>query len=279
MIIWLASYPKSGNTLLRSILSSYFYSNDGIFTFENLEKISQFPQTSHLMSIGVDVDNEKEVFKNFINAQNFINQDKNKVKFFKTHSSLCKMYESNFTDLKNTLGAIYIVRDPRNVVTSLAHHYNLSIDQATDVMIDKNRLMDKTPKNCRVFLGSWNFNYNSWKNLKDQNKFLLIKYEDLINKKKTVLLKIFKYLDLLGLKLNLDMTKLNKAIKTTEFKNMKKKEENETFYEAVIDSKTGKRKIFFNLGPKNNWRELLDQKNKDKIENNFEKEMIELRYL
>ena len=279
MIIWLASYPKSGNTLLRSILSSYFYSNDGIFTFKNLEKISQFPQTSHLMSIGVDVDNEKEVFKNFINAQDFINKDNDKVKFFKTHSSLCKMYDSNFTDLKNTLGAIYIVRDPRNVVTSLAHHYNLSIDQATDVMIDKNRLMDKTPKNCRVFLGSWNFNYNSWKNLKDQNKFLLIKYEDLINKKKTVLLKIFKYLDLLGLKSNLDMTKLNKAIKTTEFENMKKKEENETFYEAVIDSKTGKRKNFFNLGPKNNWRQLLDEKNKNKIEKNFEKEMLELGYL
>ncbi len=279
MIIWLASYPKSGNTLLRSILSSYFYSNDGIFTFENLEKISQFPQTSHLMSIGVDVDNEKEVFKNFINAQNFINQDKKKVKFFKTHSSLCKMYESNFTDLKNTLGTIYIVRDPRNVVTSLAHHYNLSIDQATDVMIDKNRLMDKTPKNCRVFLGSWNFNFNSWKNLKDQNKYLLIKYEDLINKKKTIVLKIFKYLDLLGLKSNLDMTRLNKAIKTTEFENMKKKEENETFYEAVIDSKTGKRKNFFNLGPKNNWRQLLDEKNKNKIEKNFEKEMFELGYL
>ena len=279
MIIWLASYPKSGNTLLRSILSSYFYSNDGIFTFENLEKISQFPQTSHLMSIGVDVDNEKEVFKNFINAQNFINQEKEKVKFFKTHSSLCKMYESNFTDLKNTLGTIYIVRDPRNVVTSLAHHYNLSIDQATDVMIDKNRLMDKTPKNCRVFLGSWNFNFNSWKNLKDQNKYLLIKYEDLINKKKTIVLKIFKYLDLLGLKSNLDMTRLNKAIKTTEFENMKKKEENETFYEAVIDSKTGKRKNFFNLGPKNNWRQLLDEKNKNKIEKNFEKEMLELGYL
>ena len=279
MIIWLASYPKSGNTLLRSILSSYFYSNDGIFTFENLEKISQFPQTSHLMSIGIDVDNEKEVFKNFINAQNFINQEKEKVKFFKTHSSLCKMYEANFTDLKNTLGTIYIVRDPRNVVTSLAHHYNLSIDQATDVMIDKNRLMDKTPKNCRVFLGSWNFNFNSWKNLKDQNKYLLIKYEDLINKKKTISLKIFKYLDLLGLKSNLDMTRLNKAIKTTEFENMKKKEENETFYEAVIDSKTGKRKNFFNLGPKNNWRQLLDEKNINKIEKNFEKEMLELGYL
>ena len=75
------------------------------------------------------------------------------------------------------------------------------------------------------------------------------------------------------------MTKLNKAIKTTNFENMKKKEENETFYEAVIDSKTGKRKNFFYLGPKNNWRKLLDEKNKNKIEENFEKEMLELGYL
>ena len=279
MIIWLASYPKSGNTLLRSILSSYFYSEDGIFNFKNLEKISQFPQTSHLMSIGVDVNNEEEVFKNFINAQNFINQEREKVKFFKTHSSLCKMYDSNFTDLKNTLGSIYIVRDPRNVATSLAHHYGLSVDQAINVMIDKDRLMDKTAKNCRVFLGSWGFNYNSWKNLQNQKKYLLVKYEDLLNRKKTILLKIFKYLDSLGLKSSLDMIKLNKVIKTTEFESMKKKEENETFYEAVIDNNTGKRKNFFNLGPQNNWRKLLDKKNVDKIEISFEKEMLELGYL
>ena len=279
MIIWLASYPKSGNTLLRSLLSSYFYSSDGSFTFKNLEKISQFPLTSHLMSIGVNIDNEEDVFKNFINAQNLINQDKGKIKFFKTHSSLSQTYESNFTNLRNTLGTIYIVRDPRNVVTSFAHHYSMSIDQATDVMIDKNRFMDKTPKNCRVFLGSWSFNYNSWKNLQKHNKYLLIKYEDLISKKKNVLLKIFKYLDFLGLKTNLDMIKLNKAIKTTQFEDMKKKEENEVFYEALIDTNTGKRKNFFNLGPKNDWRKLLDKRIKDKIEKNFEKEMIELGYL
>tara|TARA_B100001250_G_scaffold346109_1_gene315820 strand:- start:1403 stop:2242 length:840 start_codon:yes stop_codon:yes gene_type:complete len=279
MIIWLASYPKSGNTLLRSILSSYFYSNDGVFKFENLAKISQFPMSNHLLSLGVNVDDEKEVFKNFINAQNFLNQDKGKIKFFKTHSSLSKMYECDFTNLQNTLGAIYIVRDPRNVVTSLAHHYNLSIDQATETMIDKTRFMDKTVKNCRVFLGSWGYNYSSWKAFQKQNRYLLVKYEDLTNKKKTVLLKIFKYLDSLGMKSNLDMIKLNKAIKTTDFENMKKKEEIETFYEAVIDSKTGKRKNFFNLGPKNDWRKILDLKNKDKIEKNFESEMIELGYL
>ena len=44
MIIWLASYPKSGNTWLRALLSSYYYSNNGIFQFDLLKKINQFPE-------------------------------------------------------------------------------------------------------------------------------------------------------------------------------------------------------------------------------------------
>ena len=43
MILWLASYPKSGNTLLRSLLSAYFYSKDGLFNFELLKNIPYFP--------------------------------------------------------------------------------------------------------------------------------------------------------------------------------------------------------------------------------------------
>ena len=279
MIIWLASYPKSGNTLLRSILSSYFYSKDGEFSFNNLNYISQFPLMSQFMSAGINIDNDEEIFKNFINVQNFLNQEKGKVKFLKTHSSLCKMYGSNFTDFNNTLGVIYIVRDPRNVVTSLAHHNDLSIDKAADTMIDNSKFLVKSVKNCRVFLGSWNSNYTSWKNLQIKNRYLLIKYEDLINKKKTTMLKILKFLDQLGMKSQLDIVKLNKAIKSTDFKKVKNLEENETFYEGVLDNKTGKRKTFFNLGPGNDWRRLLDDKIKIKLEKAFEKEMIELGYL
>ena len=279
MIIWLASYPKSGNTLLRSILSTYFYSQDGVLQFENLNKISQFPQTHHFLPLGIDIENDKEVFKNFINAQNLINEEKGKLKFFKTHSSLCKIHDCNFTDLKNTLGVIYIVRDPRNVVTSFANHYSLNIDEATETILDESRFMEKTFKNCKVFLGSWSSNYNSWKNLKKPKKYLLINYEDLITKNKSVILKIFKFFDTLGFKSEIDMIKLNKAIKTTDFDNMKTKEEKETFQEALIDDKTGKRKIFFNLGPKNDWRRYLDEKNKEKIETNFYNEMKELGYL
>ena len=43
MIIWLSSYPKSGNTLLRSILATYFFSTEGEFQFDLLYKIEQFP--------------------------------------------------------------------------------------------------------------------------------------------------------------------------------------------------------------------------------------------
>ena len=279
MIIWLASYPKSGNTLLRSILSTYFYSQDGVLQFENLNKISQFPQTHHFLPLGIDIENDKEVFKNFINAQNLINEEKGKLKFFKTHSSLCKIHDCNFTDLKNTLGAIYIVRDPRNVVTSFANHYSLNIDEATETILDESRFMEKTFKNCKVFLGSWSSNYNSWKNFQKPKKYLLIKYEDLITKKKSVILKIFKFFETLGFKSEIDMIKLNKAIKTTDFDHMKAKEQKETFHEALIDDKTGKRKIFFNLGPKNDWRRRLDEKNKEKIETNFYNEMKELEYL
>ena len=279
MIIWLASYPKSGNTLLRSILSAYFYSVEGDFKFDNLYKISQFPAIPHFMRLGIDIDDEKKLFENFINAQNLINEESKKAKFFKTHSKLCKMYGSDFTDLNNTLGAIYIIRDPRNVVTSFAHHYNLTIDQATEALFDEKRFMLKTDKTTSVFLGSWSSNYESWRELESKNKYLLVKYEDLVDKKKSTLLKIFKFFENLGLQFNLDMVKLNKAIKSTDFDKMKNLEKKEIFYESVIDEKTGKRKPFFNLGPDNDWRRILDDKNREKIEKHFKKEMLELGYL
>ena len=69
------------------------------------------------------------------------------------------------------------------------------------------------------------------------------------------------------------------ALKSTEFEKMKSLEKKEEFDEALIDDKTGKRRNFFNLGPKNDWRKLLDDKNKLIIEKTFQKEMLELGYL
>ena len=278
MIIWIASYPKSGNTLLRSLLASYFFSNDGNFEFNDLNHIKQFPAIENFRKLGIDLSNESEVFRNFIEAQKLINKENKKIKFIKTHSSLCKINNCNFTDLKNTLGAIYIVRDPRNVVTSFAHHYNLNIEQATNTLIDETRWLVKTEKMYKTFLGSWNVNYNSWKQLNE--RFMLVKYEDLVNKKKTTLIRIFKFIQTLNKdKLKIDMLKLNKAIQSTEFYKMKTLEQRQIFNESSIDSITGKRKAFFNLGPQNDWKKILNDKSRKKIETSFKKEMSELGYL
>ena len=277
MIIWLASYPKSGNTLLRSILASYLFSNDGNLKLDYIYKIRQFPSIDDFQKLNIDLSNEKEVFQNFIEAQKIINKDK-KIKFIKTHSSLARINNCNFTDFNNSLGAIYVVRDPRNVVTSFAHHYNLSTGQAVSVMIDPKRWLVKTDLVYKTFMSSWSINYNSWKQMK--NKVLFVKYEDLLNRKKTTLIKIFKFLDELGFKnLKLDMDKLNKVIESSDFSTMQKLEENEDFKEGVIDQETGKRKTFFRLGPKNDWKQILDNKYREKIEIVFKKEMTELGYL
>jgi len=115
MFIWLASYPKSGNTLTRSLLASYFFSKDGYFDFDQIKNIKQFPEASLFENLGIDVKNEKEVIKNYIKAQELINK-KNAIQFFKTHSYLFNIENNPFTNLENSLGVIYIVRDPRNVL-------------------------------------------------------------------------------------------------------------------------------------------------------------------
>ena len=278
MIIWLASYPKSGNTFLRSLLASYFYSEDGDFEFEQLKKIEQFPVNENFEKIGINISDKFEVAKNYIKAQEEINKTK-KISFWKTHSSFCKLYNKyNFSDLKNSLGVIYIVRDPRNVVSSFARHNSKSINETVELLT--NDLATGNEKNeVEVYLGSWNFNYNSWKVFKNSNRYLLIRYEDLVSDTENVYIKILRFInDLSKLKSPININKIRKVVKSTTFSRMKKLEEEQGFEESKLDD-LGKTVKFFNLGPKNNWKNLLSSEIKNKIENKFKKEMIELEYL
>lgn len=277
MIIWLASYPKSGNTLIRSILGAYFFSDDGNFDFDYLYRIGQFPSFRFFKDLNIDLNNEKEIFKNYINAQRLINKNSNNIKFFKTHCVLAKLENCNFTDPTNTLGAVYIVRDPRNVVTSFAHHYQLDINSAAKAMFDEKSNLPRNKNLPTTFISAWNLNYNSWKALGD--RVLIVKYEDLTNKKKETLIKIFAFFERLGMKKKLDVKKLDKIVETTEFSKMQNLEKNKKFKESIFDDITGKKRPFFHLGPQNDWRKILDDKNKEKIEKNFNKEMLELGYL
>ena len=66
MIIWLASYPKSGNTFLRTLLTSYLFTNDGKFDENKMDKINQFPDVGLFRNLGIDPTNDEEVVKNYI---------------------------------------------------------------------------------------------------------------------------------------------------------------------------------------------------------------------
>ena len=83
MIIWLASYPKSGNTYLRAILSTYFFSKNGEFSFELLKGIQKFPKIEHFKSLNINCNDELDIFKNYINAQKDINKKEKQIIFLK----------------------------------------------------------------------------------------------------------------------------------------------------------------------------------------------------
>jgi hypothetical protein len=284
MFIWLASYPKSGNTLVRSLLASYFFSKDGIYNFRLTENIKQFPNIKLFEDLGIDIKNEKEVIANYIRVQQSFNK-KESTQFLKTHSYLFNIENNAFTDLNNSLGVIYIIRDPRNVVTSFANHDTMSVDESTNWIINKwvlggNLNSFNYIEKTTLYTGTWASNYKSWKSFKSQGKYLLIKYEDLINKKEEMLLKMLKFIHKLNKKnFEVDRVKFKNVIDSTSFERMKTLEKEVGFNESKINKKTGKKITFFNLGKKNDWKELITSTTKEKIENAFKEEMEELGYL
>ena len=252
MIIWLASYPKSGNTLVRALLSSYFFSKDGIFNFKLIKYIKQFPNAGLFENLGINIENDKEVVKNYIKVQESINQ-KNSIQFLKTHSYLFNIDNNPFTDLNNTLGTIYIVRDPRNVVTSYAHHNNITVEESllrmtSSVHYGGDIKSKHEADRAKVYLGSSSSNFNSWKSFESVGKYLLIKYEELISNREETLLKILNYIHKLK-KINFvpDNKKLKNIIESTTFEKMKSEEEKSGFSESKTILKTGKKIPFFNF--------------------------------
>ncbi len=101
--------------LVRAFLSAYYYSENGEFNFGLLSKIKLFLDKEFFNE---KIENIKQASMERENVQNKINKDK-KIKFFKTHSFLGSYKNRPFTTSKQTLGDIYIVRDPRNVFSSL----------------------------------------------------------------------------------------------------------------------------------------------------------------
>jgi len=220
------------------------------------------------------------IIKNWKTSQDKINANKN-LKFFKTHNLLTSINLEgqiyDFTNLENTLGVIYIVRDPRNVITSLKNHFFLnSYDEALEMMIDKKKWIGTSKGSIPEALSSWDQHYNSWSFF--PKNYILFKYEELLSNPKKQIDRLTKYLQKFT-KINIDENKLDKIISNSNFSNFKDLENQGLFNEKAVHPETKEKKSFFYLGPENDYSKLLDYKIKNKIENFFKETMIKLNYL
>ena len=277
MIIWLASYPKSGNTWVRMFLNSLIFTSDATVNINNI-KLGQFPNRRYFQDITNNIDDVKEFIQNCNYAQSKLNLD-NKIKFFKTHNAFWKIGQHHFTDDENTRGIIHIVRDPRNVITSIKNHYDhKNYEEALKFMKDENKIIgvkgSTNEEDLPTPISSWKLHYKSWKNLINfKSEYILIKYEDLLKDPISQFTNITAFIEKIS-DIKFNERNIHKSIQNTKFENLKKQEELKGFKEKPKNSKK-----FFNLGPSNDWRNLLDKNTREKIETSFKNEMQDLGYL
>ena len=286
-ILWIASYPKSGNTLIRAILASLFFTKDGIFSFEILKKILLFENFQNLTFIKKEniqdykkLSDLKILSKYWLKMQTKENLElrDGEFCFLKTHSAQLTYFDNYFTDIKQTLGFIYIIRDPRDISISYTHHSINSLDETILHMINNTAAIDYEQNTIEnkikpiIFMSRWDVHVKSWGLFQVPN--LVLRYEDLVEKKKEIIYIIINFFEKnYNFKFHNVDHKIENIIASTDFETLKKNEEKYGFDEAIKDQP------FFNVGKSQQWKTQLKSTQKNLIENEFRDEMVKFKYL
>jgi len=281
-ISWIASYPKSGNTYIRLLLSAYFYTADGIISdfkpIDNIFKISRYEFLKNVANIpNIDdfINEPKLISQYWDEAQKAISSKIKNNLFIKTHDCMGIISNNKFTSEKYTKSFIYIVRDPRSVAVSYSHHTGYNIDKTIKYLTNKNYIINysKEEKTVPELVSSWNIHYNSWKSFLKKGNGIMIKYEDLVNNPADEFRKILIFLNNV-MQFDINEKKIIKSVESTQLNNLKKLEKKMGFSEKSKNNQN-----FFRKGIFDEWKEVLTSKQIKYIENNFRSEMIELNYL
>ena len=287
-IFWIASFPKSGNTLIRYLLTSLFFTNDGIIDLSLLQNIPYIEDTSNLEFIKKI---NAEDYKNLHSPQILSNywekmQSKQNLNlkedfiFMKTHHALVKIFNNDFTNKENTRGVIYVVRDPRDVVLSMSNHYKITFDESIDKLLDENFCLQwqdtdnlyENKKKPLSLVSSWEKHFLSWNKYAFNCPKLLIKFEDLVYDKKNTIKKI---IDFFIKNYNFKFSNLSKKIQNmivySDFDHLKKTEQKDGFDEAVNNN-------FFNKGTKGQWLDKLSDEQIYRIEKKYYNLLKQLNY-
>ncbi|MBS7563854.1 sulfotransferase domain-containing protein [Mucilaginibacter sp. Bleaf8] len=249
-IIWLASYPKSGNTWFRAFVSALMGASevelnnlkaDGIFSsrqlFENITDIS-----SHDLY-------DDEVKLMLPDVYRELAATRHSAALIKVHDAFTRNIAGEFIIPQDvTHCAVYFVRNPLDIIASFANHNNLTIDQTIKTLNNNDAYlaMQKANLNINVqtaqLLLNWSNHVISWTTLPNFPVYVL-RYEDMLtdtfNVFKNVLNKIgWHYPD----------EEIKNAIAASSFKKLSEQEKSSGFFEKNINSK-----VFFRSGQAGNW--------------------------
>ncbi|SLN37574.1 Sulfotransferase domain protein [Roseovarius litorisediminis] len=261
-IIWLASYPKSGNTWIRSLLAHYFMPAGMAPDINNLRKFTTGDVRQDFFDAAAGKPFRGETIEEWANirqkAIRLIAASKQGSHFVKTHCQAVNYLGADLIPPEVTQGAIYLIRNPFDLAPSFARHQSADIDAAIERMANPDSVMG-TETGIYDALGRWDDHIKSWTTAPGLPRYV-IRYEDMLDKPaKTVRSLLEKFLSV-----KFDNPRLARAIKANSFEAMKKQEETLGFSEKPRGMKS-----FFAKGQAGVWREDLTPEQVARIREHF----------
>lgn len=276
-IVWLASYPKSGNTWLRAFLYHLVRIQMGLPREEDeLNKLDRasgyeaqlFGLFEQSLGKPLTAASRVEVMSVRPQVQQTVADRMSNVAMLKTHNLLGELGGIPTVNPRASVGAIYIVRDPRDVAPSLAKHIGSSIDDAIAVMASSAFATDNTAEIAFEVWGSWSEHVASWTTEKSPT-ILVVRYEDMLARPTETFGAIAAHL-----RQKPTPKQLTEAIELSSFDKLKRQEEEGSFRE-----RSARADRFFVSGKAGAWRDKLTEAQALRILQTHRYEMGHFGYL
>jgi hypothetical protein len=257
-LIWLASFPKSGNTWIRAFLHNLLRDPRADYDINRLGEFSFSDSTPHFYKTYLDKPStewtNREVMETRWKAQRDIGRMSTDDVFVKTHNAHVEYDGLPMINMDLTAGAIYVIRNPLDVCISFADHYGSTIDDAIRVMNDMasgtatgEQLVFEIHKNWSTHVFSWTNQPGPWLHV--------VRYEDMLKKPVVAFSRVARFLGL-----NPDRDRLERAVERSSFKSLRAQEDEKGFRERSY-----KAEKFFRVGKAGQWRTALSKAQIDRV--------------
>lgn len=253
-IVWLASYPKSGNTWFRIFLTNLMSGNDRPVSINHILGRSAGERIIADTLTGIDSSNlfPAEVDELLPEVYKKISREATDRYWVKAHDVYRYLPDGQaIFPPEATRCAIYIIRNPLDVVPSFAHHMAFDFDRAIDKFNDDGFGINAEKRNITnqlvQKLSSWSEHVLSWLNAPAGMNVHVMRYEDM---KKSPLETFGKAVGAMGIVKT--ENEIKQALEFSSFETLKQMERQEGFREKPLHSEA-----FFRVGETGGWRNTL----------------------